>query len=235
MKTLLLLVVSFFTSFVISNTNEITNYTFQHPYLLPRQKSPFWSSIAVEGEKFVKKNSEEYKGKYLVMLFYPFDFTYVCPTELISFSENVDKFREINAEIVGVSTDSHFTHLAWIKTPRNAGGVGKLNFPLIADISKNISRSFRVLVEDENDDLFGAALRGLFIIDEKGVIRSFTVNDAPVGRSVDETLRLIQAFQHSDKFGEVCPANWKPGKATIIPDQDKKNEYFSQEFKKGDL
>jgi alkyl hydroperoxide reductase subunit AhpC len=235
MKTLLLLVLSFFTSFVVSNTNEIINYTFEHPYLLPRQKAPFWSSIAVEGEKFVKKNSEEYKGKYLVMLFYPFDFTYVCPTELISFSENVDKFRELNAEIVGVSTDSHFTHLAWIKTPRNAGGVGKLNFPLLADISKNISRSFRVLVEDENDDLYGAALRGLFIIDEKGVIRSFTVNDAPVGRSVDETLRLIQAFQHSDKYGEVCPANWKPGKATIIPDQEKKNEYFSQEFKKGDL
>jgi alkyl hydroperoxide reductase subunit AhpC len=235
MKTLLILIISVFSLIIISHQQEIAKYTYHSPYLLPRQKAPYWSSISVDGEKFVKKNSEEYKGKYLVILFYPFDFTYVCPTELISFSENVQKFKDINTEIVGVSTDSHFTHLAWIKTPRSEGGVGKLNFPLIADISKNISRSFRVLVEDEQDDLYGAALRGLFIIDEKGVIRSFTINDAPVGRSVDETLRLVQAFQYSDKFGEVCPANWKPGKATIIPDQEKKGEYFQQEYKKKDL
>jgi alkyl hydroperoxide reductase subunit AhpC len=132
---------------------------------------------------------------------------------------------------MGVSTDSHFTHLAWIKTPRSQGGVGKLQFPLLADISKKTSRAFRVLVEDESDDLFGASLRGLFIIDDKGIIRSFTINDAPVGRSVDETLRLIQAFQHSDKYGDVCPANWKPGENTIIPDQDKKREYFEKQFK----
>jgi alkyl hydroperoxide reductase subunit AhpC len=231
MKTLIFLIFYFFSVFALSNQSELATYSFNSPYLLPRQKAPFWSSIAVEGEKFIKLNSEEYKGKYLVVLFYPFDFTYVCPTELISFSDNVQKFKEINTEIVGISTDSHFTHLAWIKTPRNQGGLGKLHFPLLADISKNISRSFRVLVEDENDDLYGAALRGLFIIDEKGVIRSFTINDAAVGRSVDETLRLVQAFQHSDKYGDVCPANWKPGSATIIPDQEKKQEYFQQEFK----
>jgi alkyl hydroperoxide reductase subunit AhpC len=213
------------------STTEVTQYVHQSLTLLPRQKAPFWSGITVEGEKFVKKNSEEYKGKYLVLLFYPFDFTYVCPTELISFSENMNKFREIGAEVVGISTDSHFTHLAWIRTPRSQGGVGKLNFPLLADISKKVSRSFRVLVEDETDDLFGASLRGLFIIDDKGIIRSFTINDAAVGRSVDETLRLVQAFQHSDKYGDVCPANWKPGSATIIPDQEKKGEYFKNEFK----
>ena len=212
-------------------TTDLAQYEYNSLVLLPRQKAPYWSGISVEGEKFVKKNSEEYKGKYLVMLFYPFDFTYVCPTELISFSDHMDKFKEIGAEVVGVSTDSHFTHLAWIKTPRSQGGVGKLQFPLLADISKKVSRSFRVLVEDENDDLFGASLRGLFIIDEKGIIRSFTINDAAVGRSVDETLRVIQAFQHSDKYGDVCPANWKPGENTIIPDQDKKKEYFEKEFK----
>jgi alkyl hydroperoxide reductase subunit AhpC len=217
------------------SAHEITKFEHKPLAVLPRQKAPFWSGIAVEGEKFVKKSSEEYKGKYLIMLFYPFDFTYVCPTELIAFSESVHKFEEIGAKIVGISTDSHFTHLAWIKTPRSQGGVGKLNFPLLADISKNISKNFHVLVEDETDALFGAALRGLFIIDEKGIIRSFTVNDAPVGRSVDETIRLIQAFQHADKFGEVCPANWKPGDNTINPDPEKKIEYFEKTYKNEDL
>ena len=105
-------------------------------------------------------------------MFYPFDFTYVCPTELVSFSENIQKFRDIGAEIIGISTDSHFTHLAWIKTNRSEGGLGNLNYPLLADISKDISRSYGVLVEDPKDDLYGAALRGLYIIDGKGIIRS---------------------------------------------------------------
>lgn len=209
---------------------EVAPYKYQAPYLLPRRVAPYWSGIAVENEKFVKKSSEEYKGKYLVVLFYPFDFTYVCPTELISFSDNIDKFKAVGAEVVGISTDSHFTHLAWIRTPRSKGGVGKIQFPLVADISKRISKSFNVLVEDETDELYGAALRGLFIIDEKGVIKSFTVNDANVGRSVDETLRLIQAFRHSEQYGDVCPANWKPGLDTIIPDQEKKRDYFESHY-----
>jgi alkyl hydroperoxide reductase subunit AhpC len=217
------------------SAHEITKFEHKPLAVLPRQKAPFWSGISVEGEKFVKKNSEEYKGGYLLMLFYPFDFTYVCPTELIAFSESVHKFEEIGTKIIGISTDSHFTHLAWIKTPRSQGGVGKLNFPLLADISKNVSRNYHVLVEDETDALYGAALRGLFIIDDKGIIRSFTINDAPVGRSVDETIRLIQAFQHADKFGEVCPANWKPGDSTINPDPEKKKEYFEKTYKPDEL
>ena len=214
----------------LSTANEVATYTFHAPYLLPRQKAPYWSGIAVENEKFVRKNSEEYKGKYLVIIFYPYDFAYVCPTELISFSENLPQFREAGAEVVGISTDSHYTHLAWIKTPRSQGGVGRLAFPLVADISKRISKAFNILVEDETDDLYGASLRGLFIIDDRGIIRSFTVNDSNVGRNVDETLRLIQAFRHSDQYGDVCPANWKPGTATIIPDQEKKGEYFKQQY-----
>ena len=214
---------------------EVAQFQFNAPSILPRQKAPYWSAIAVQNEKFFKTNSEEYKGKYLVLLFYPFDFTYVCPTELIAFSENMDNFKEINTEVVGISTDSHFTHLAWLKTPRSQGGVAKLNFPLLADISKKISKNFQVLVEDETDDLFGASLRGLFIINDKGVIRSITINDAPVGRNVEETLRLVQAFQHADKYGDVCPANWKPGSDTIIPDQDKKKEYFEKTYQKEDI
>ncbi len=112
------------------------------------------------------------KGKYVVLVFYPFDFTYVCPTELIAFSDSINRFHALGAEVIGISTDSHFTHLAWIKTPRTEGGVGDLKIPLLADISKNISRSYGVLVEDELDELYGAALRGLFIVDKNGVIRT---------------------------------------------------------------
>ena len=151
-------------------------------------------------------------------MFYPFDFTYVCPTELISFSENLKKFQDIGAEVLGISTDSHFTHLAWLKTPRSEGGLGNIDYPLLADISKDISDDYGVLVKTEGDGMRGAALRGLFIMDGKQTIRSVQVNDDAVGRSVDETLRLIQGFQWSDKHGEVCPANWKPGQATIKPD-----------------
>ena len=152
----------------------------------PRGQAPAWTGTAVVGTKFEQISSADYAGKYLVLLFYPFDFTYVCPTELIAFSEATSKFSALNANVVGVSVDSHFTHLAWIKTPRTQGGVGELNFPLFADFSKDMSRNYGVLVEDQADELYGASLRGLFIIDEKGVIRHMQINDAPVGRSVDE-------------------------------------------------
>ena len=198
--------------------------------LLPRQKAPFWSGLAVEGDRFVQRSTTDYAGKYTILLFYPFDFTYVCPTELISFSDKIQEFRNLNTEVVGISTDSHFTHLAWKKTPRSNGGIGELHIPLVADISKKISRSFGVLVEDEKDELFGAALRGLFIIDGNNVIRSFIINDAPVGRSVEETLRLIRAFKFTDENGEVCPANWKPGDSTIKPTQIESKEYFEKTY-----
>lgn len=154
----------------------------------------------------------------MVLLFYPFDYTYVCPTELIAFSENINKFREIGAEVLGISVDSHFTHLAWIKQDRKQGGLGKIDYPLLADISKDISADYGVLVTEEGDPMRGAALRGLFILDGDHKIRSVQVNDDAVGRSVDDALRLIQGFQYSDKHGEVCPAGWKPGDKTIKPD-----------------
>lgn len=128
------------------------------------------------------------------MLFYPFDFTYVCPTELIAFSEAMPEFRKIGVEVIGISTDSHFTHLAWIKAPRNEGGLGQIEYPLLADISKELSRDFGVLIDNREDSMFGAALRGLYIIDPKGMVRSVQINDDAVGRSVDEALRLVKAF-----------------------------------------
>lgn len=147
--------------------------------------------------------------------------TFVCPTEIVAFSERVKEFRDIGCEVIAASTDSHFSHLAWINTPRKAGGVGDLNLPLLSDKSMKISRDYGVLDEES-----GIPFRGLFIIDGKQNLRQITVNDLPVGRSVDETLRLVQAFQYTDEFGEVCPANWKPGSKTMIADTKKSKEYF---------
>ncbi len=128
----------------------------------------------------------------------------------------------------GVSIDSLFSHLNWKKTPRKEGGLGEINFPLISDISKSLSQYFEVLVEEESDALYGATLRGIFIIDAKGVIRSMSINDEQVGRNVEETIRLIQAFQHADEHGVVCPANWKPGQKTIVPSPEASQKYFQE-------
>jgi len=196
--------------------------------LRPREKAPRFSLMAAEGEKFRKISSDDYLGEWLVLFFYPFDFTFVCPTEITAFSDNIDKFKELRANVLGCSTDSHHTHLAWLRTKRTEGGLGKISFPLLADISKDVSKSYGVLVEDEHDEMYGAALRGMFIIDPKGVIRSLTINDDAVGRSVNEALRLLQAFQHADSHqGEVCPAGWQPGDDTLKADQHKKFEYFA--------
>ena len=201
-----------------------------HRFITPRNAMSHFSATAVFNEETTKVNSADFKGKYVVLIFYPFDFTYVCPTELIAFSERMPDFKKLKTEVYGISTDSHFTHLAWLKTDRKQGGVGNLAFPLISDFSKDISRSYGFLVEDKDDELYGAALRGLVIIDGKGIVRHLQVNDAPVGRSVEEVLRLIEAFQYTDDHGVVCPANWKAGAKTIVPDQKRKMEYFNEEF-----
>jgi peroxiredoxin (alkyl hydroperoxide reductase subunit C) len=144
--------------------------------IAPRMNAPNFTANAVYDDKFIKVSSTDFLGsKWMILLFYPFDFTFVCPTEIISFSEQNEEFEKINAQILAISTDSHHTHLTWTRTSRQDGGVGRLNFPLVADISKRISKSYGVLVEDEFDDMFGAALRGLFIISPKGIIRSIQV------------------------------------------------------------
>uniref|UniRef100_A0A8I3WSN0 thioredoxin-dependent peroxiredoxin n=1 Tax=Callithrix jacchus TaxID=9483 RepID=A0A8I3WSN0_CALJA len=149
--------------------------------------------------------------------------TFVCPTEIIAFGDRLEEFRAINTEVVACSVDSQFTHLAWINTPRRQGGLGPIRIPLLSDLTHQISKDYGVYLEDS-----GHTLRGLFIIDDKGILRQITLNDLPVGRSVDETLRLVQAFQYTDKHGEVCPAGWKPGSETIIPDPAGKLKYFDK-------
>jgi alkyl hydroperoxide reductase subunit AhpC len=180
------------------------------------------TAVAPNGE-FVDIKLSDYKGKYLVLFFYPLDFTFVCPTEITAFSDRVDEFRSIGCEVVCASVDSQFTHLAWTEKSRKEGGLGQMKIPMISDITKQISKDYGILLEDA-----GVSLRGLFIIDGKGILRQATVNDLPVGRSVDETLRLVQAFQFTDEHGEVCPAGWKPGAATMKPDPVGSKEYFAK-------
>jgi len=185
--------------------------------------APSFQGMAVVDGQFKQISLTDYAGKYLVLFFYPTDFTFVCPTEIIAFSDQAEEFRKINCEIVGCSTDSHFSHLAWINTPRKQGGLGEMKIPLLADRSHAISKAYGVLKED-----VGNAYRALFIIDDKGRLRQITMNDFPVGRSVDETLRLVQAFQFTDKHGEVCPAGWKPGKDTMKPNPKDSKAYFEK-------
>lgn len=163
-------------------------------------------------------------GKYVVFFFYPLDFTFVCPTEIIAFSDAAEEFRKIDCEVIAASVDSHYSHFAWCNTPRKQGGLGPMKIPLVSDTRRIISTDYGVLKEDE-----GIAYRGLFIIDNNGILRQITINDLPVGRSVEETLRLVQAFQFTDKHGEVCPAGWKPGSDTIKPDVQKSKDFFSKQ------
>lgn len=186
------------------------------------QPAPNFTADAVVGEEFKKVNLADYKGKWVVLFFYPLDFTFVCPTEITAFSDNYGKFKELGAEVLGVSVDSKFSHLAWIKTSRKEGGLGHLNYPLLADLTKEISRNYEVLMDA------GIALRGVFIIDPNGKLRYKVVHDLGIGRNTDEVLRVLQAIQEVDKTGEVCPANWKPGGQKIKPDPVKSREYFSK-------
>ncbi|XP_076371226.1 peroxiredoxin 2-like [Tachypleus tridentatus] len=185
--------------------------------------APDFSGTAIIDGEFKEIKLLDYKGKYLVLFFYPLDFTFVCPTEIIAFSDRVEEFKNIDCEVVACSTDSHFSHLAWVNTPRKEGGLGKMKIPLLSDKSLEISKAYGVLKDDE-----GISFRGLFIIDNHQNLRQITINDLPVGRSVDETLRLVQAFQFTDKHGEVCPAGWKPGDDAMKPNPIDSKKYFSK-------
>lgn len=188
--------------------------------------APDFKGTAVVNGQFKDISLQDFAGKYLVLFFYPLDFTFVCPTEVIAFNDRTEEFKALNAEIVAVSVDSHFSHLAWVNTPRKNGGLGtETKLPILSDLKKKIAADYGCLTKNED-----FALRALYIIDTKGVVRQITINDLPVGRNVDETLRLIKAFQYADEHGEVCPANWQPKSKTINP--KKASEYFASEYSK---
>ncbi len=185
-------------------------------------QAPDFSATAVVDQEFKDIKLSQYKGKYVVLFFYPLDFTFVCPTEITAFSDRYTDFSSKNTEVLGVSVDSKFTHLAWIQTPRNEGGIGDINYPLVSDLKREICQAYNVLNED------GEADRGLFIINPNGVIMHSTINKAPVGRNIDETLRILQAYQYVESHpDEVCPAGWTPGDKTMKEDPKGSKEYFS--------
>lgn len=188
------------------------------------KEAPDFAGTAVVNGEFKQISLSEFRGKWVILFFYPLDFTFVCPTEIIAFSDRSAEFTQVNAQLIACSTDSHFSHLAWTNLSRKEGGLGPMSIPLLADKNTKISRKYGVYRDED-----GVTLRGLFIIDPKGVLRQITINDLPVGRSVDETLRLLQAFQYVEVHGEVCPANWKPGSATIKPGVQESKEFFSKQ------
>ncbi|MBI5369181.1 MAG: peroxiredoxin [Planctomycetes bacterium] len=189
------------------------------------QKAPAFKADALVGNEFKNLSLEDYRGKWTILFFYPLNFTFVCPTEITGFQDRLSEFRELGAEVIAVSVDSKFSHLAWNSTPRTKGGLGGIQYPLVADLNKEISRSYDVLLPS------GVALRGLFLIDPDGTIQHSTINNLSVGRNVDETLRVLRAFQTAQKTGDVCPMNWTPGKDTMTPNPKGAQAWFERHGK----
>lgn len=207
--------------------------------VLVGKKAPVFNSKAVvNGGEIVENFSlEQFVGeKYVVFFFYPADFTFVCPTELLAFQDKAAEFAALDTVVIGASTDSEFSHWKWLQTPQNQGGIQGVTYPLVVDQNLTISKSYDVLIgadeydEEGNESFVGEpkAYRGLFLIDKQGVVRHQLVNDLPLGRNVDEVLRLIDALQFTEKYGEVCPANWKKGDKSLKPTQEGISSYLSE-------
>ncbi len=190
--------------------------------LVTKKAPDFTAQAVMPDNSFEELNLESYRGKYVILFFYPLDFTFVCPSEIIAFDRVLAEFRKRNAEVIGVSVDSHYTHHAWRRTPRDQGGIGEVGFPLVSDLSKNIARSYGVLTDDS------VALRGLFLIDKEGIVRHELINDLSLGRNVDEAIRMLDALQFTEKYGDVCPANWHDGEDAMKPTAEGVAEYLAK-------
>lgn len=190
--------------------------------LVTKEAPDFTAQAVMPDNSFADLKLSSYRGKYVVLFFYPLDFTFVCPSEIIAFDKELSKFKEKGAEVIGVSVDSHYTHLAWKETPASKGGIGKIEYPLVSDLNKNISRDYGVLVDDS------VALRGLFLIDKEGIVRHSVVNDLSLGRSTSEALRMLSALKFTEEFGEVCPANWHEGEDAMKPTAEGVAKYLSE-------
>jgi len=190
--------------------------------LVTKKAPDFTAQAVMPDNSFEELNLESYRGKYVILFFYPLDFTFVCPSEIIAFDRVLAEFRKRNAEVIGVSVDSHYAHHAWRRTPRDQGGIGEVGFPLVSDLSKNIARSYGVLTDDS------VALRGLFLIDKEGIVRHELINDLSLGRNVDEAIRMLDALQFTEKYGDVCPANWHDGEDAMKPTAEGVAEYLAK-------
>ncbi len=193
---------------------------------LVTQAAPDFTAEAVlANNTFGEITLSALKGKFVILFFYPLDFTFVCPSEILAFNAKVEEFKKKNCELIGVSVDSKFSHFAWKNTAIENGGIGDIQYPLVADLTKDIARSYGVLFDD------AVSLRGLFLIDDKGIIRHAVVNDLPLGRSVDEALRMLDALQFHEEHGEVCPANWKEGDDAMTPTAEGVASYLAKHAK----
>ncbi|MCB9871437.1 MAG: peroxiredoxin [Planctomycetes bacterium] len=195
--------------------------------LVGKQAPDFKAQFVMPDNTFAEKSLADFRGKYVVLYFYPLDFTFVCPSEIIAFDNHLAEFKERNCEVIGVSVDSHFTHAAWRNTAVEQGGIGKIGYPLVADLTKSIARDYDVLTGDG-----AVAYRGLFLIDKTGLVRHQIVNDLPLGRNVAEALRMVDALQFHEQNGEVCPANWNKGKAGMKADAKGVAAYLAENAKK---
>src|SRR5262245_53100983 len=184
--------------------------------------APDFSADAYINGEFKKVSLSDFKGKKVVLFFYPLDFTFVCPTEILAFTDRIEDFRKRNTEVIGCSVDSHFTHSAWAQVDRKEGGIKGVNFPLVSDLAKKVAADYGVLLAA------CIALRGLFIINKDGVLRHATINHLDLGRNVDEVLRLLDAVDFSEQHGEVCPANWKKGDKAMKPNAESLKQYMSK-------
>lgn len=192
--------------------------------VLVSKQAPDFTATAVYGNNEIKDlKLSAYRGKYVVIFFYPLDFTFVCPSELIAFDHRLNEFKQRGVEVIGVSIDSQFTHLAWKNTPIEKGGIGQVQYPLVADVKHEICRAYDVEFEAA-----GVAFRGSFLIDKNGVVRHQVVNDLPLGRNVDEMLRMVDALQFTEEHGEVCPAGWQKGKKGMTASPDGVAKYLAE-------
>jgi len=184
------------------------------------QPAPNFTADAYDNGEFRQISLNEFKGKKVVLFFYPLDFTFVCPTEILAFAESLENFRQRNTVVLGCSVDSKFTHRAWTQVPREEGGIKGVNFPLLSDLNKTIARDYGILLDE------GVSLRGLFIINKDGILKHVTINHNDVGRNIDEVLRLLDAIDYTEEHGEVCPANWQKGEKAMKPEAASLKEYM---------
>ena len=190
--------------------------------LVSKPAPDFEAQAVMPDGSFKQIKLSDFKGKYVILFFYPLDFTFVCPTEIIAFSDQQGEFEKRNTQVLGVSIDSHFSHLAWRNTDRKTGGLGEIKYPLVADLNKQICKDYDVLAD------MGIAFRGLFLIDKDGVVQHQLVNNLPLGRNIGEALRMVDALQYHEEHGEVCPANWKEGSDGMKADPKGSQEYFNK-------
>ena len=188
------------------------------------KKAPVFTAKAIVDKQIQTLSLDDFAEKYKLLFFYPLDFTFVCPTEILAIQEKLAKFKKQNVEVLGISIDSVHSHLAWINTPRASGGVEGISFPLVSDINKTIARDYGVL-----DDESGVALRGVFLLDKSNIVQHCAIHNLSLGRNIEEIIRVIDALQYVEKHGEVCPANWIPGAKAIKPTKDGLKKYFCGE------